>query len=70
MKSLLTLSLFASLGMAIWPIPIEYSHGETVLWINPDVTFYWGVNVSVDSVSLESITDYTSSQSDAHMGVS
>jgi len=70
MKSLCALSLFASLGTAIWPIPVEYAHGETVLWINPDVTFYWVVNVSTNSVSLEPIADHKSSQSDAHMEVS
>lgn len=41
MKSLHFLPLFASLGAAIWPIPVEYSHGETVLWISEDVPFYW-----------------------------
>lgn len=55
MKPLIFLPLLASLGMAIWPIPVEYSHGETVLWISEDVPFYWTAgagNVNVGSGSL------------------
>jgi hexosaminidase len=41
MRLLLNLFLFASLVAAIWPIPVTYEHGDTVLFIKKDVPFYW-----------------------------
>lgn len=32
--------LFTSLATAIWPIPVSYEHGDTVLWITNNVQFY------------------------------
>ncbi|KAF2711359.1 glycoside hydrolase family 20 protein [Pleomassaria siparia CBS 279.74] len=46
MKSLLSLFLAISLAAAIWPIPKEYTHGDTVIWIKEDVAFYWVVGVA------------------------
>ncbi|KAF2877775.1 glycoside hydrolase superfamily [Massariosphaeria phaeospora] len=39
MKALLIVPLFLSLATALWPIPTEYSHGNTVLWISDNVEF-------------------------------
>lgn len=41
MKILVLTSLFISSSLALWPIPKSYEHGDTVLWIEKDVAFYW-----------------------------
>ncbi|XPS69022.1 Beta-N-acetylhexosaminidase [Ascochyta lentis] len=41
MKLLLFIPLFVSVSSALWPIPKSYEHGDTVLWIEKNVTFYW-----------------------------
>jgi hexosaminidase len=41
MKILFSISIFTSIALAIWPIPKSYEHGDTVLWIAKNVTFYW-----------------------------
>jgi hexosaminidase len=41
MRQLLLLSFSASLVAAIWPIPVTYEHGDTVLFVKRDVPFYW-----------------------------
>ncbi|KAJ4349057.1 Glucosamine-6-phosphate isomerase (Glucosamine-6-phosphate deaminase) (GNPDA) (GlcN6P deaminase) [Ascochyta clinopodiicola] len=41
MKLLLSIPLFLSVSSALWPIPKSYEHGDTVLWIAKNVTFYW-----------------------------
>jgi hexosaminidase len=41
MRQLLHLSFFASLAVALWPIPVAYEHGDTVLFIKKNVPFYW-----------------------------
>jgi hexosaminidase len=41
MRQLLLFSLSASLVAAIWPIPVTYEHGDTVLFVKRDVPFYW-----------------------------
>ena len=41
MKLLLPLPLFLSVSSALWPIPQSYEHGDTVLWIARNVSFYW-----------------------------
>lgn len=41
MRSLLVfIPLFTSLATAIWPAPVSYEHGDTVLWITRDVEFF------------------------------
>lgn len=42
MKLYLSLPLFASLASAIWPIPVQYEHGDGVLFISEHVSFNWG----------------------------
>ncbi|KAF2850237.1 glycoside hydrolase family 20 protein [Plenodomus tracheiphilus IPT5] len=37
---LLSVPLFTSLATAIWPVPVSYEHGDTVLWITRDVEFF------------------------------
>lgn len=37
---LLSLSFFTSLAAAIWPAPVSYEHGDTVLWISGNVEFF------------------------------
>ncbi|ORY11837.1 glycoside hydrolase superfamily [Clohesyomyces aquaticus] len=41
MKSLLPISLFASLTTALWPIPSSYNHGNSLVWIGKDVQVNW-----------------------------
>ncbi|KAF2478159.1 uncharacterized protein BDR25DRAFT_338804 [Lindgomyces ingoldianus] len=41
MKSFISISLFASIATAIWPLPLSYDHGNTVLWIGKDVQVNW-----------------------------
>ncbi|KAJ4312365.1 Glucosamine-6-phosphate isomerase (Glucosamine-6-phosphate deaminase) (GNPDA) (GlcN6P deaminase), partial [Neodidymelliopsis sp. IMI 364377] len=41
MKFFTLVPLFTSTALAIWPIPKSYEHGDTVLWIAKNVTFYW-----------------------------
>src|SRR5689334_20697532 len=41
MKLLITTPLFFSLARALWPIPTEYEHRDTVLWMPKDVEFFW-----------------------------
>ncbi|KAF2147191.1 glycoside hydrolase family 20 protein [Aplosporella prunicola CBS 121167] len=41
---LITLALVAPLVSAIWPIPSEYDHGSTTLWIDNDVKIAYNVN--------------------------
>ena len=41
MKFLLFTPYFLSCSLALWPIPRSYEHGDTVLWIAKNVTFYW-----------------------------
>ncbi|OAL43864.1 hypothetical protein IQ07DRAFT_649668 [Pyrenochaeta sp. DS3sAY3a] len=40
MKVFYSISLFTSLATAIWPLPAQYDHGNTVLFIQKDVPFY------------------------------
>ncbi|KAI9868677.1 MAG: N-acetyl-glucosamine-6-phosphate deacetylase [Trichoglossum hirsutum] len=37
MRTYAALFLFASLASALWPIPVDYTHGNTTLWISRDV---------------------------------
>ncbi|KAF2195749.1 glycoside hydrolase family 20 protein [Zopfia rhizophila CBS 207.26] len=53
MKSFLSISLFASLASAIWPIPSSYEHGETVLWITRDVPVYYNSVIEVGSITYQ-----------------
>ena len=40
MKSLiLTLCFFAVQATAIWPLPVQFTSGQTFLWLSPNVTF-------------------------------
>lgn len=41
MKLSLIFPCLISPTLALWPIPKLYSHGDTVLWISRNVTFYW-----------------------------
>ncbi|KAF1838400.1 hypothetical protein BDW02DRAFT_565001 [Decorospora gaudefroyi] len=41
MASILYIYLFISLAAALWPIPVSYKHGDTVLFIKKGVSFYW-----------------------------
>jgi hexosaminidase len=41
MKLYLIAPCLISSSLALWPIPKAYSHGDTVLWISKNVTFYW-----------------------------
>lgn len=41
MKLLLFIPLFIGASSALWPIPKSYEHGDDVLWIAQNVTFYW-----------------------------
>lgn len=41
MRPLPYILLFTSISSALWPIPKHYEHGDTVLWIAENVTFYW-----------------------------
>ncbi|KAH6644402.1 glycoside hydrolase superfamily [Boeremia exigua] len=41
MKFLLLIPYFTGFSLALWPIPKSYEHGDAVLWIAKDVTFYW-----------------------------
>jgi hexosaminidase len=41
MKSLVSLTLLASFASALWPQPINYEHGDTVLFIQENVEFFW-----------------------------
>ena len=40
MKFFVSITLFASLAVAIWPQPVTYKHGDAVLFIRRDVPFY------------------------------
>ncbi|KAI5838376.1 glycoside hydrolase superfamily [Morchella snyderi] len=37
-KSLTALALFAGAANAIWPQPVSYEHGSTVVWISDDIS--------------------------------
>jgi hexosaminidase len=41
MRLITTLPFLLSSASALWPKPISYEHGETVLFIERDVPFYW-----------------------------
>lgn len=41
MKVLLLAPYLIGSALALWPIPKSYEHGDTVLWISKNVTFYW-----------------------------
>ncbi|KAJ8109784.1 hypothetical protein OPT61_g7208 [Boeremia exigua] len=41
MRCILFAPYFVAHSLALWPIPKSYEHGDTVLWISKDVTFYW-----------------------------
>lgn len=41
MRLVLCIPFFTSVASALWPIPKAYEHGDTVLWIAKNVTFYW-----------------------------
>lgn len=36
---ILTLCLFAARATAIWPLPVQFTSGQTFLWLSPNVTF-------------------------------
>jgi hexosaminidase len=41
MRSFTTIFYFAPLATAIWPLPVIYEHGETVIWIKKNVSIHW-----------------------------
>jgi hexosaminidase len=41
MRCILYFPFFTSIIAAIWPLPISYEHGDTILFIKKDVPFYW-----------------------------
>lgn len=53
MWPLLSLALFASCALAIWPLPVSYSNGTEVLWIdrNVKISYNGGSSVSEPKVN-------------------
>jgi hexosaminidase len=49
---ILSLLLLASLTLAIWPIPVSYTAGNTTLWIKPDVQIILNGTLQVGSLTL------------------
>ena len=41
MKLLVHVTVFACLASALWPQPVHYEHGDTVLFVREDVQFHW-----------------------------
>lgn len=41
MRLVLAVPFFVSFSSALWPVPKHYEHGDTVLWIAKNVSFYW-----------------------------
>jgi hexosaminidase len=41
MRYIVLFPLFVSLTWALWPQPVTYKHGDTVLFLQKDVSFYW-----------------------------
>ncbi|KAF2267430.1 hypothetical protein CC78DRAFT_512095 [Lojkania enalia] len=41
MRFLPIIPLFASVVPAIWPKPIHYEYGQTILWVSKDVSVFW-----------------------------
>lgn len=41
MHHFLLLSFFSQFALALWPQPLAYDHGDTVLFIEKDVPFFW-----------------------------
>jgi hexosaminidase len=41
MRSFVSLTLLASFASALWPQPIKYEHGNTVLFVQENVQFFW-----------------------------
>ena len=39
MKILFVVTSLALYATALWPIPQLYTHGDSVLWLSPDVEF-------------------------------
>ncbi|KAF2134835.1 glycoside hydrolase family 20 protein [Dothidotthia symphoricarpi CBS 119687] len=54
MKALVTLPFFVCLAAAIWPLPVNYEHGDTVLWITDDIR--WDL-YEADTSDVGSIVD-------------
>jgi hexosaminidase len=47
MRSFIALLLFASSALAIWPLPVSYSNGSDVLWIDQNVKISYNGGGSV-----------------------
>lgn len=52
MPSLVLSSLLFTLASAIWPKPLSYDHGDTVLFIQKDIPFYWHEAVANNAGSI------------------
>lgn len=55
MKSLFLAPLLISLASAIWPKPISYTHGDTILWISKDVSFNQAGASNVGSLNFQNL---------------
>ncbi|KAL1595240.1 Glucosamine-6-phosphate isomerase (Glucosamine-6-phosphate deaminase) (GNPDA) (GlcN6P deaminase) [Paraconiothyrium brasiliense] len=55
---ILWVSLFTYLVSAIWPVPKEYKHGDTVLWISKDTSFDWAGAGDVGTLKFQSGYEY------------
>jgi hexosaminidase len=51
MRFIVSCPLFIASALALWPQPVTYEHGDTVLFIRRDVTIYW-YEVAIRDVGL------------------
>jgi hexosaminidase len=51
MRSLKALLLLASSALAIWPLPVSYSNGSDVLWIDQNVKISYNGGASVSGLA-------------------
>ena len=49
---ILTTCLFTIRATAIWPIPLDYTHGSTFLWLSPNAVFSYQPDSGVNLVRL------------------
>ncbi|KAL2036681.1 hypothetical protein N7G274_010552 [Stereocaulon virgatum] len=45
---ILTICVLTICTTALWPLPLNYTHGSTYLWLSPDVTFSYQPNSGVN----------------------